>query len=213
MWSKHKKFNFEYIEQDKKNNNCAIDYARTLIKSDFNKTILDDEFSKIFNNECIYLKNFFCKKDDYEIFNKLKQELNINNNLIMWSKHKKCENPKISETFNNIIKKLSEHFKFEVSEVRLNYYENGEDWKPFHKDRHANGYVLENFTVGASFGSTRLLEFKHEKTNNTFNFPQNNGDVFAFSKDINKTFLHGIPKDKKRCGDRISIIAWGVINE
>ena len=63
--------------------------------------------------------------------------------------------------------------------------------------------------MGASFGATRNLDFLHEESNLKFSFPQNNGDVFAFDSEINKTFMHGIPKASKSTGERFSIIAWG----
>jgi len=67
----------------------------------------------------------------------------------------------------------------------------------------------EDFTMGASFGSSRDLEFIHVSTKNSFRFPQNNGDIFAFNSLVNSSFQHGIPKTKFRTGPRFSIIAWG----
>jgi hypothetical protein len=210
LWSKNKKFSFEYNEEtNNKNTNYATEYARTLIKSDIEKTQFDKEYEEILNNGCIYLKNFFCKTDDKTLFNTLKKELDIDNNIIDWNKHSKCENPQISETFNIIVNKLSENFNMEIVETRLNYYKDGHSYKTYHHDKNAYGDVNENFTVGASFGATRNLDFKHVNSKNKFCFPQNNGDIFAFSKDINQKFLHAIPKSNKNCGDRISIICWG----
>jgi hypothetical protein len=85
-----------------------------------------------------------------------------------------------------------------------------------HKDRHAytdgTTRIEENFTMGASFGASRNLDFIHEQTQNKFTFPQNNGDVFAFDSDINRKFLHGVPKVFHRIGPRFSITAWGSKN-
>ena len=64
--------------------------------------------------------------------------------------------------------------------------------------------------MGASFGASRNLAILHEKTEQEFTFPQNNGDVFAFTSNVNKKFLHGIPKSKEiDIGPRVSIICWG----
>jgi hypothetical protein len=72
----------------------------------------------------------------------------------------------------------------------------GHRWKPFHKDSHAYGAngEKEDFTVGVSFGAERALEFQHDGTGVTFGFPQNNGDLFAFSSVVNNRFKHGVPK-------------------
>ncbi len=90
----------------------------------------------------------------------------------------------------------------------------GSDWKPYHHDSHAfSGGKKEDFTVGASFGSTRELAFKHVASGQIFSFPQGNGDIFAFDSEVNKAFQHGVPKmkggEEKGAGPRFSIIAWG----
>ena len=64
--------------------------------------------------------------------------------------------------------------------------------------------------MGASFGGERELEFLHEPSGGTFTFPQKNGDVFAFTTEVNKRFKHGVPKLTRGIGGpRFSIIAWG----
>jgi hypothetical protein len=79
-----------------------------------------------------------------------------------------------------------------------------------HHDSHAySDGKKEDFTMGASFGDSRELEFLHEDSGNKFRFPQHNGDIFAFNHEINKKFMHGVPKGRKSSGARFSIIAWG----
>jgi hypothetical protein len=56
----------------------------------------------------------------------------------------------------------------------------------------------------------------HPGTGATFDFPQNNGDIFAFTSLANQKFQHGVPKANTKVGPRFSIIAWGrrrTINE
>lgn len=70
--------------------------------------------------------------------------------------------------------------------------------------------------MGVSFGAPRHLRFMHPGTNATFDFPQNNGDIFAFTSLANQRFQHGVPKANPKVGPRFSIIAWGrrrTINE
>lgn len=38
--------------------------------------------------------------------------------------------------------------------------------------------------MGASFGFTRQLAFKHVASGQIFEFPQGNGDVFAFTSEV-----------------------------
>ena len=46
------------------------------------------------------------------LFNQLKKDISEHDNgIVHWSKHFKHEDPTFSDTFNNIIKKLSDDFK------------------------------------------------------------------------------------------------------
>ena len=132
--------------------------------------------------------------------------------MINWSKHLKHENPEFSETFKRVTDAMAAHFDVEIYATRLNFYRDGTDWKPFHHDSHAYGgrEKREDFTMGASFGSERELTFLHEPSGQQFSFPQRNGDVFAFTTEVNKRFKHGVPKLTRGAGGpRFSIIAWG----
>eukprot|EP01121_Diplochlamys_sp_Union-15-3_P016980 TRINITY_DN5891_c0_g1_i1.p1 TRINITY_DN5891_c0_g1~~TRINITY_DN5891_c0_g1_i1.p1 ORF type:complete len:262 (+),score=34.30 TRINITY_DN5891_c0_g1_i1:145-930(+) len=131
--------------------------------------------------------------------------------MVNWSKHFKHENPDFSQTFKEVIRRLSEYFDVEVYATRLNFYADGTAWKPFHHDSHAyeGREQREDFTMGVSFGASRQLLFLHPISNQTFSFPQNNGDIFAFTSEANKRFQHGVPKTNQKIGPRFSIIAWG----
>lgn len=211
---------FTYIPKnksvDENNKNQVKKYTNSLIKSDIDKVNADLQYDiqKNLNNGCTYLPNFFCKTEDKTIFNKLKNELdNQTSQMVKWSQHFKYENPDFSPTFNSIVKSMAEYFKVEVYQTRLNYYKDGIDWKPFHHDSHAysdgTNKIIEDFTMGASFGDSRELEFMHESSGAKFKFPQNNGDIFAFNAEVNKKFMHGVPKVFKLKNSRFSIIAWG----
>src|SRR5207248_1265208 len=100
-----------------------------------------------------------------EIFSKLKSELSKtdSSNLVNWSKHFKYENPSNSETFNQIVNQMGNHFNVKVMQTRLNYYPDNTTYKPLHRDQHAylnesQQRILENFTMGASFGASRSLD-------------------------------------------------------
>jgi len=194
-----------------KNNKSGI-YAKALYTSEIDR--YDPKTNNIINklsDGCIYIPNFFCKKNDRTIFNSLQSEIDRISEvqLVEWSKHHKFENPDFSETFNKIVDEMAKHFNVEVSQTRLNFYKDNSDWKPLHHDRHAYEGKKEDFTMGASFGYSRELEFLHVESGKKFKFPQNNGDVFAFDTEINKIFMHGVPKTSKKVGPRFSIIAWG----
>lgn len=212
------------VVNDKKDGiirNKAKNYSNNLIRSNYDRINcnLTDSINRILNNGCIYLPNFVCSLDDFTIFNAIMEEINSNKeniNVVNWSKHHRFENPSFSSTFNNMVEKVAKYFKLEVLATRLNYYKDDNDFKPYHHDSHAySNNKKENFTFGISLGASRKLSFMHVATRNKFDFPQCNGDVFAFDDIINKDFMHGVPKginsdyDKSKGSERISIIVWG----
>jgi len=168
------------------------------------------DVKEILYKGCKYLPNLFCNCNNFNLFDKLKNELFTDDNIIDWSKHHKIDNPNDSVTFNKIVECLCDYFNVKPLATRLNYYTEN-DYKPFHHDSHAytNG-LKEDITIGLSLGDTRNLAFKHVESETIFTFPQNNGDVFCFDHLTNIKFQHGIPKLKKNEKNlRISIIIWG----
>lgn len=199
----------------------------------FDSTLMLD-IQSVLNGGCVYLPAFFCEAKDFVLLQRLSTELEENAkkeqtndnliddqgsqnsqgkvNVINWSKHLKMENPDFSPTFQEILDKMSNYFDVDIFATRLNFYRDGSDWKPYHHDSHAysNG-MKEDFTMGASFGFTRSLSFLHEPSGQHFEFPQQNGDIFAFDSEVNRKFKHGVPKMKtgSKAAPRFSIIAWG----
>lgn len=186
-------------------------YARQILRNECARmnSVLNEDLEYLFAEGAIYIPNWLCPKNDNQLFERLMQELD-HTQVIQWSRHFKYENPDFSPTFKEIIQRLSDFFGVDILASRLNYYPNGESWKPFHHDSHAfsNGQK-EDFTMGVSLGSSRKLAFKHPSSEEWFQFPQDNGDIFAFDSKVNKRFMHGVPKALETIGARISIIAWG----
>eukprot|EP00808_Paulinella_micropora_P000271 g45312.t1 len=195
--------------------NAARKYVGRLVRSERAQVNaqLQEDFQNVLQGQAVYLKSFFCAKSDFTLLQGLLQDLQANagSGMVNWSRHLKHENPDFSPTFRRIIATLAHYFDVEVYASRLNFYRNGGDWKPFHHDSHAYGgrEQREDFTMGASFGASRDLEFLHEPSGETFSFPQHNGDIFAFTTEVNKRFMHGVPKASESTGPRFSIIAWG----
>jgi alkylated DNA repair dioxygenase AlkB len=186
-------------------------YARQILRNERSRmdSTLRTDLEYLFAEGAIYIPTWLCQKQDQKYFDTIMKELE-DSEMIQWSRHFKYENPQFSTTFNEIISKLSDFFQVDILATRLNYYPSGESWKPFHHDSHAfsNGQK-EDFTMGVSLGYSRKLAFKHPASEEWFQFPQDNGDVFAFNSEVNKRFMHGVPKTHETSGSRISIIAWG----
>ncbi|CAJ1384331.1 unnamed protein product [Effrenium voratum] len=95
------------------------------------------------------------------------------------------------------------------------------DYKPLHYDRGRDNEGVPQLTVGASLGGTRELTLmhlgRHVKSGVTMSFPQRNGDVFAFTPELNEVFMHGVPRVLPNSPSahepadtaRMSLIVWG----
>jgi hypothetical protein len=178
-------------------------------------------------NDVIIVNNIIEENYKYEIFEQLLKEMDETNLDNLW-KSWHGNNHLIADdnlnwkdkvpTFDKIIKIIEEYFNMEVKGTRFNLYENSSDWKPFHHDAAAvkeHIAQIQNFTVGISFGAIRDIAFEHGKTKTTISIPLENCCAYAFSKNINIDWKHGIPQihpDKAFDKGRISIIAWGKIS-
>jgi hypothetical protein len=120
-------------------------------------------------------------------------------------------------TFTAVVDRLRKYFNMDIKATRFNWYKDTSEWKPYHHDAAAvkpDKAKTQNFTVGVSFGATRVAAFEDAKTKTTVAMPQPNGSVYCFSRDTNILWRHGILQEKEvRQEGRISIIAWGWIDQ
>jgi hypothetical protein len=119
-------------------------------------------------------------------------------------------------TFKMVIDKIQDFFNMNIKATRFNWYQDTIQWKPFHHDAAAvkrDKMDTQNFTVGISFGATREAAFENAKTGTTISIPQPDGCIYAFAKETNIIWRHGILQDiPPKNEGRISIIAWGWID-
>jgi hypothetical protein len=197
-----------------------------LVKNAELKDCLIPYNTQIASRDVILISNLFADMSD--VYNKIITEIEKVKNEKIWvewhggthliaNDHEKWKDHSI--TFTKIIDRISKYFNMDVKATRLNWYSSS-DYKSFHHDAaaiDANKAKTQNFTVGVSFGETRSVEFQHAKTRTTVNITLENGSTYAFSKDVNIQWRHGIPplpKDAQSNNEgRISIIAWGWVNQ
>lgn len=190
---------------------------------------------KLKTQDVLVVPNLFCDEDDYSIYDSLLKEMeecSVENERLwkLWHgdthliaddhQNFKEEIP----TFMKIIDKLRDYFNMDIKATRFNWYRDNKEWKPYHHDASAvdpKKAKIQNFTVGVSFGSTRDIAFEdaiegrgHRRV---VSFPLPNGTTYAFTRDINVNWRHGVPqlKDDSEKGERgrISIIAWGATDQ
>ena len=185
--------------------------------------------NKVFSpNDIIIIPNFLKETKENELYNNLIKEMNESgisednlwklwhgDNHLIADDH--LEWKEKVPTFNYIISEISKYFNMDIKSTRFNLYKNSNDWKPFHHDAAAiKDHIakVQNFTVGISLGATRSVAFENAKNKLVIDFPLENGTIYAFSKDVNIKWKHGIPQvhpDKFFEDGRISIIAWGAV--
>lgn len=193
--------------------------------------ILVNQSKESYNeNDVVIVSNFINETIQNEIYDNLLKEMektNIDNDKLWKEWHGNShliaddnQNWKYKvPTFNIILKEIEKYFHMEIKSTRFNLYKDSNDWKPFHHDAAAIKEHIaknQNFTVGVSFGATRNVAFEHVKSKTVISIPLVNCTAYAFSKNINVEWKHGIPQinpEKAFNAGRISIIAWGKINE
>jgi hypothetical protein len=184
------------------------------------------------SRDLLLAPNAFNDFDPGELYQKLSEELNNctipqEKLLKMWHGNDKIEGTHLiaddktrwkeqCPTFKLVIERIRDFFNMDIQATRFNLYKDTSQWKPFHFDAAAvnpEKAEVQNFTVGVSFGATRDAAFEHAKTKIVISLPQADGCIYAFAKDTNIIWRHGILQDiPVRDEGRISIIAWRWVN-
>lgn len=177
--------------------------------------------------DAYFLPSFMCNFEDLSLMEKLRGELPTGRDFTEWhgSRHMgiqfegegaRHDGPDAPPAFQAAVARLEAAFGIRASASRINLYRSSRDYKPLHFDRGRDNNGTPQMTVGASFGATRDLTFVHARTGVTATFPQNNGDVFAFTPELNKVFSHGVPRLSMGASTepddetpRLSLIIWG----
>ena len=192
---------------------------------------------KLTDRDIVLVPNLFNDYAHYELYNKLKHEISTcgisqDNLFKLWhgdthliaddKLRVKYGGNSLSwkdnvPTFNMIIERIAKFFNMKVMATRYNYYKDSTQWKPFHKDAAAvkpDKADKQNFTVGISFGMTRVAAFERDTRDRTvISIPIPDGQIYAFSNQTNVLWRHGIlqepPCHPGQDSGRISVIAWG----
>lgn len=185
---------------------------------------------EIRGRDVVLVSGIFNKENDLSIYKKLLEEIKdsgIDNNEIwkLWhgDTHFIADDKKgwkeHCPTFLEVVEGLAKYFKMDVKATRLNWYHDLSEWKPYHHDAAAiksDKARTQNFTVGISFGAKRIAGFEHAKTRTKVSVPLQNGMTYAFSRDVNVEWRHGIPQmdsyETEGEAGRISIILWGYVD-
>jgi hypothetical protein len=197
-----------------------------------NGTSKDKVSVSLTTRDVLLAPHVFDDFDPGELYEQLVKELNScgiapEKLLKMWHGNDKIEGTHLiaddktrwkenCPTFQLVIDRIRKFFNMDIQATRFNWYKDTSQWKPFHFDAAAvnpEKADVQNFTVGVSFGATREAAFEHGTTKTVVSIPQPDGWIYAFSKDTNIIWRHGILQDNPiRDEGRISVIAWGWVD-
>ena len=179
----------------------------------------------VHGEDAFFLSGFLCAADDQSVMERLRAELEAEEKAMSeWhgARHLGLHFESgiaggDRSLRSQLVGRMEQAFGIKASAVRLNMYRSQQDYKPFHYDRGQDSEGVPQLTVGASFGAVRELTLLHVKSGVTMSFPQQNGDVFAFTPELNEVFMHGVPHILPNSPSsldpaesaRMSMIVWG----
>jgi alkylated DNA repair dioxygenase AlkB len=106
------------------------------------------------------------------------------------------------EKLNAILSDIENLFSRKVVGAFLNYYEDGNEYAPYHADKYGCDTCL------LSLGTTRTLRYKENTTKENTDFVLHSGDLLFIPNDINNNYKHSLLKTKKVNKQRISILVF-----
>lgn len=114
--------------------------------------------------------------------------------------------------FQELINRIESYFQMKTRATRLNWFRAGDDFKPYHHDAAAvkpDKAKTQNITIGLNLGADRVISFEHAKHKTIIDLPLRNGTMYAFMRDVNVVWRHGVPQESGKGEERISVIDWG----
>lgn len=146
----------------------------------------------------IHIPNYVDSNNTSNLFNAIYSQTNWNK-LNYFKRSVSHYDGNIDE-LNEIILQIEENFNKMVNSAFLNYYENGNDYAPYHSDNYGCDVCL------LSLGTSRILRYKENKTKQNTDFILHDGDLLYIPNELNKTYKHSLLKRTKIESSRISIL-------
>ena len=103
---------------------------------------------------------------------------------------------------NVILLDIEKQFSRKVTGAFLNYYENGNEYAPYHADK----YNCDTCLI--SLGTKRILRYKENKTEENVDYVLHSGDLLFIPNEINNNYKHSLLQTKKVDKARISILIF-----
>lgn len=173
----------------------------------------DENFDKVWNLHPESKSTIVMREHDIDAHRYLQSYMNtpnintvnITKSSYMFSKNNQMDLP---EEFMKILKYVNNKFHYNYNQVVVNWYENGDDYLPYHKDwtnnldKDFNVTTVTLYEYGTakkpmkdSNGFTNKRTFVVKNDNETQQFRLENGQVLTLGGMTNMFYKHGIPKE------------------
>lgn len=106
------------------------------------------------------------------------------------------------QELNVILLNIEKQFERKVVGAFLNFYEDGNEYAPYHADK----YNCDTCLI--SLGTTRTLRYKENTSKENVDYILNSGDLLFIPDQINNNYKHSLLKTKKVNEARISILVF-----
>ena len=106
----------------------------------------------------------------------------------------------VAREWDPLVRELRDHLQaflgIELNFVLVNHYNSGKDYINFHSDNLRNS--IHGTVVSLSLGDTRTFRVRHKLTGTETDVLLENGDLFVFEEEWNRTYWHAVPKEKNK---------------
>jgi alkylated DNA repair dioxygenase AlkB len=133
------------------------------------------------------------------------EAVNIKKSSYMFSTNNKTELP---EEFEKLLNYVNKKFNYNYNQVVVNWYNDGDDYLPYHKDwtnNNSDEFLVTTLSLCEKYGERDFIVKDDEYGDkNEYKFVTTNGLILTIGGMTNTFYKHGIPKQENR-KKRISI--------
>ena len=148
----------------------------------------------------MHSQSFFSEEESTALFNYFRDNVEWATFPISPNSRKVGKLDSSDKNIRRVMTQISQNFETSIADsVFLNYYKDGSDYCPYHKDK----YGLDSCTL--SLGAPRDFLLKPDDKGKTKKFTLLSGDLYIMSASLHNTHKHSIPK-RAEAEPRISLL-------
>jgi alkylated DNA repair dioxygenase AlkB len=112
---------------------------------------------------------------------------------------------------NQLKEKINAKFSVQMNSVLINLYRNENDSNGWHSDNETE-LGTHPIIVSYSLGASRAFHLKHKNTKERIRISLHHDELLFMSDEIQRNYLHHVPKQRKKCSFRINLTFRKIID-